>query len=725
MVRKFLLGLILSVSFTAVVGQKKLALIVTIDNYPAPSREHPENWNHTCANTDLEVLWQIFHDKQHFDVVDTLTESNATRKGILNALGNLKEKAEKGSIVVFHFSGHGQQIYDVDDSAKGLYIDEADGYDEALVAYDAKNRYSPNGYKGENHIRDEELGAKLDSIRERIGPAGSLLVLVDACQSGTITKDASDRGLYRGSSGKIEPPNYVRKQILDEKKFLNDNNHAASLAPMVVMTGSSQDQFNYPTRYTNGRSIGMLTFAFMKALENFREPVSYKIFFGWIKQIIENNRSGQTPLIEGPDSLMVLGNKIIPTSGFIAVKPIPTARDSVEIDRGGIHDIFPGMEFSVYPLNVFTYDSTNRVAKGKVVASDPFNSKGFLTETKKRMADNDAYKAIFNSKAFGNFSCAVNVKGSSPVLQKIREKISTMKQIVPDAISPDLSIREINGASGQKKLFALQTSITDSRYDTIWQKYYYKEPEIDSVQINGLFSAIKQFARAKYIRSFSLPPNDSTFKDVSVQIIPVIAYDVDAPCGDPNKNGLRLLDTKIEKELSGDSLLKKHKWIEIKAVRSDQDANERYGGFKIKLVNKSDKAVFLSVLEIQPDNIINVRVPHEICNGARYSPADPNNFKIAKGDSTTFLPRVLDFSKPYGLEYLKILVTDNPLNLSGLSGLTKSVDSPRGLDDFLNEIIHEESSTGKYFTKKDGGAPTIPVRSGSMKVVNLTFKIVE
>ena len=101
-----------------------------------------------------------------------------------------------GDIVVLHYSGHGQQIYDDDG-------DEIDGYDEAIIPYDGKISFKTGKYGGENHLRDDELGRMINQIRKKIGQAGDVIVILDSCHSGTATRDFSPS---RGTDIKFEIP---------------------------------------------------------------------------------------------------------------------------------------------------------------------------------------------------------------------------------------------------------------------------------------------------------------------------------------------------------------------------------------------------------------------------------------------------------------------------------------------------------------------------------------
>src|SRR3712207_4242514 len=106
-------------------AQKKIALIVAVGEYPSNSR-----WKNLSSQNDVKYIRAALQKNRYDDKdIETLINSNATKKNILNALEQLANKVATGDIVVFHFSGHGQQIQDNNG-------DEADGYDEALIPYD-------------------------------------------------------------------------------------------------------------------------------------------------------------------------------------------------------------------------------------------------------------------------------------------------------------------------------------------------------------------------------------------------------------------------------------------------------------------------------------------------------------------------------------------------------------------------------------------------------------
>lgn len=140
-----------------------MALLVAIGQYPPASRVRP-----IASLNDLKYIKSALNKHGFTDKnIQTLINAKATKQGILASLTAMARKAKKNDIIVLSFSCHGQQIRDQRTIALGK--DEDDGYDEALVPYDAKGAYSPTGYRGEKHLRDDDLFPILQEMRRKIG----------------------------------------------------------------------------------------------------------------------------------------------------------------------------------------------------------------------------------------------------------------------------------------------------------------------------------------------------------------------------------------------------------------------------------------------------------------------------------------------------------------------------------------------------------------------------
>jgi hypothetical protein len=90
-----------------------------------------------------------------------------TRSNILVAMRWLVQDCSSGDSLVFHFSGHGNQVEDDDG-------DELDGQDETICPLD----WEQNG-----QIRDDEIN---ETIVRPLVHGVRLHAIIDACRSGTV-----------------------------------------------------------------------------------------------------------------------------------------------------------------------------------------------------------------------------------------------------------------------------------------------------------------------------------------------------------------------------------------------------------------------------------------------------------------------------------------------------------------------------------------------------------
>lgn len=195
-----LLAIIFATNYTS--ATERWAIVIGISKYPTQS-----GWRAISGAKDIGLVVPMLQ-RNGFPLqnIITLPNEQATKQNIKKAVYGLCEKLEKGDVVYFHFSGHGQLITDLN----GDEIDKdgnPKGWDSSLIPYDAQYRYNPNGYKGENHIVDDELNGWLHCIKNAVGPSGKLLVVLDACHSGGSSRGGDDdEDVVRGTSDKFTIP---------------------------------------------------------------------------------------------------------------------------------------------------------------------------------------------------------------------------------------------------------------------------------------------------------------------------------------------------------------------------------------------------------------------------------------------------------------------------------------------------------------------------------------
>ena len=150
-----------------------------------------KSWGKINGDKDVPLVVSMLKANGFGDIV-SLTNSKATKSGIVNAFNSLINRSQKDDIIYIHFSGHGQMMTDMNG-------DEKDGLDESWIPYDA---YLKNCAKdrGEKHLSDDEIAAFLSRLHTKIGDGGTIAVVVDACHSGDSTRDLceSDSIVVRG-----------------------------------------------------------------------------------------------------------------------------------------------------------------------------------------------------------------------------------------------------------------------------------------------------------------------------------------------------------------------------------------------------------------------------------------------------------------------------------------------------------------------------------------------
>lgn len=186
-------------------AETKRAVLVGISDY-GNAKEDPNKWANINGANDIMLLSPLL--SEHGYTVTSLVDSQATHAGITKALEKLAKESKKGDLVYIHFSMHGQPFED-------LNGDEEDGWDEALIPVDAEMLYTEGVYEGQNHLLDDELEVYFNNIRCKLGPDGQLLVILDACHSGTASRGDDDhiRGTRVGftRSGKDYTPDRTQE----------------------------------------------------------------------------------------------------------------------------------------------------------------------------------------------------------------------------------------------------------------------------------------------------------------------------------------------------------------------------------------------------------------------------------------------------------------------------------------------------------------------------------
>lgn len=252
-------------------SQGKRAFMVGISNYSLNQVDGKE-WNDIHGENDVRLLVPTLK-KQGFSI-QKLCNREATANNIRKSLTSFSEKCKSGDIVYLHFSCHGQPFEDYDG-------DESDGWDEALVPFDALKEYQQGKYSGENHITDDELNTYLKTIRNRVGPKGFVYVVIDACHAGSSYRGDEDEDsvVIRGTDKGFSKSNKQYAPRIDKRGKIKVEK-SANMANICILEACRSYQMNREI-YENGQFYGSLSFYINKLLKTSKLDKD----ISWMEQI--------------------------------------------------------------------------------------------------------------------------------------------------------------------------------------------------------------------------------------------------------------------------------------------------------------------------------------------------------------------------------------------------------------------------------------------------------
>ena len=189
------------------------------------------------------------------DEITVLENSQASLSGIRQALAHLAQRAAKGDRVLIYYSGHGAQVPD------RAPLDEEDGLDEALVAWD----FRPGRETLENVLTDDEIATALGRIR-----AENLLVIFDSCHSGTADRAFALKGRIKGGPSRFKSKRLPAEWVVQRGKSVGGE--GISDGAHVALMASQEDETANAT--SNGSVLTIAVHAAVKEATERHAPVT-------------------------------------------------------------------------------------------------------------------------------------------------------------------------------------------------------------------------------------------------------------------------------------------------------------------------------------------------------------------------------------------------------------------------------------------------------------------
>jgi len=671
--------MILFILFTSIKSnaQTKRALIIAIENYPAES-----GWK-TLNTLGDAVLLQNTLLNQGFLAgnIKILTDSQATLKGIDDAFERLITNAGPGDNIVIHFSSHGVQIEDDN------IDEEVDGLDESIVPFDAI--YSSNvtifDKIAAGYFRDDVFGNKISRLRNKIGAAGNVLVIIDACHSGTATR--GDGPKVRGSMPAIVSANFNKKKasIKDSAGVFKDrdmtlNDDAASY---IVISAAQATEDNKEIYDDDGISVvGSLSYAVSKTLNTLDEKITYRSLFARIENILLEKVPNQKPALEGDGiDREVFGGQYKLQQTYFTGTVDKTNKKIVSLDGGTVSGITKGSIINFYPAGTENSDGKKPVATGTVTAAKYFTST--VTLSKSNPSTGNKLYAFVSQLAYGTKKIKLGVDSLSKE-ELVTLKASLKNYQLAELIKPPYDL--YFGKSMQPgNVWALRNTET-------------REIFADSITLenpNQLKKVLKRFDRYRYLRNleFNMP-------DLTAKIMLVLVDDKG------------VIDVKKTEQRTKLGVLEIQHGDLVRPL----------------IINTSKSSFYVNIVDIQPDGIIQPIIPNKKLKdlNKNNAPIKWSDCLVAPGDTLKVTSKqgfAIRISPPYGEETFKIFISKNPLDLEEILTTNGTSDiNSRGAGNQLNNLvkIFKDSEVNELGSR---GGPTINMdKDGTIK--NLNFRIV-
>lgn len=668
MKNRFVLILTLLFSCFAYSQSNKRALIITIGNYPNNS-ELNQTWADLASNNDKQLVYQQLVS-QGFpkNQINTISDDQATAAGIKDGLKRLIESSKAGDLVYFHYSGHGQQVSDVDGALINnelLELDELDDFDEALVAYNAPFK-AYEGYKLQEHVMDDELNYYFRKLKQKIGSKGQVIVVLDACHSGSGTRGGEvERTRGTGQPCIVDLGN---KKSTKTKKVNNAGlemdflfEESNNLANFVVFSGCKANEKNreyYDTR--TKKWYGSLSYSLVKSWNDLNTTSTYKDWYSRVNQFVSlEYNNAQHPELEGDNiDVSVLNGEIVETDIFYDVDEVNEGE--IKLKSGYLLGLNVGDSISFFPNDTKRIKDTTSLGVG--VVSEIKNNDAIVSISTSFLTDNTKDN---------KWSIKGYLYSKSPLTKKLPVRINVKTRKLKKKLIKTLSSNPNIELVRQGEKIILQ----------------------DTLLADDLYGVIPRFAYNNYLIQelpFKVMWSDDSY-DSLLQIL---------------ENTLRIeLFRQIELESKSYDFT-----VELKRITPDKKdtlsvdpsfAKYNVGDFMaFTLTNTGTENQRFQIIDIMPNNRV------DKINSNEYQVCPP-------GKSVTIYLTDGPVYEPYGLEQLKFIATPEIIDFSPVINLGRSLEKTRGgsqnpLFDFINQSVN---TRGAGRGGESDSAPSICIKN--------------
>lgn len=596
----------------------KHALLVAVADYPTTG-----GWDQLSAMNDIQHLQRALKTQGFVPKnIEQLANAQVTKAGIEAAFGRLIQRIQPSDVVIIHFSGHGLQLE--------TNANKIDGLDECFVTYPA---LSPEKIdindsvklqtEMAKYLRGHELGALLKKIRQKLGPKGDLLVMLDFCNSGGATRGTNK---VRGGKKPLVSNTFKSNQHLrsDSSQLFREAQlmaEADGLSPYSVISATRPEELDTETKDENGKGIGPLSYAAYLSFQKMSNNITYQGLFANIQLAMHQLVKEQHPLLEGnAQNKQVFGGAIVLQEPFYEIDQLrsPTL---LTLKAGNLSGLGVGTKLGFYPIGTTQPSSVKPITFGTITKSFQYEAEVQLETSGSIKTSKDAWVFVLEKQMIlPNITVGIR----SQVNERPEEKAS-LEHLVANI--PNIGIAE------QPDLWLVKGAEKDSILVASNAACFAAVPELFS-NTTVLKEQLRRYGQYQFLLGLQAQIPD---QKVVVSLLPVI-------------NGQ--IDTSILPKKTINGILEFEEGDQV----------------TLSIHNQGKKAVYVNILDMQPDGIINAILPYKNAPMGKRNYL-PQDLRIMPGQEYVFEPKdfLIKLSKPYGTEVFKVFVSEKEIDLEPMA----------------------------------------------------------
>jgi hypothetical protein len=383
----------------------KLALLVGINKYrhaggiPALAG---------CVN-DVENMKSLLIGKFDFreENILVLVDEMATREAIIAAFQkHLITKAQRGDIVVLHYSGYGSQM-------KDLSGDEPNGFDETIVPHDSRD---PAGKIFD--LSDDEINGLFRLLSQK---TKKITIIFDSSYSGVAARAA---GQWRSL-----PPDQRQPPAPDasNQRGYGEGENDLRSANLISASKLGEHAFEH---WVEGKAHGAMTYFLARELRRAGAAATYRKVMDNVIGKVNALYPQQHPQLEfGRADDYVFSDSTGLAQPFVPAAPLGT--NQAVLRAGRLQELAAGSIFDVYNPGAKKFEETIKpLAKIQLTKVEALTSEGRLISGKRVL---ESSRAVERVHRYADFKLNLYYKdlANSVTLQSLKKKLDLHPFIQP------------------------------------------------------------------------------------------------------------------------------------------------------------------------------------------------------------------------------------------------------------------------------------------------------